>query len=453
MSNPRLRDPLRRPAFRRLALSYAVNELGDWLGIVALSVLVFDQTDSAMATALLFLGTGFLPALLTPVVVARLERPPPRFVLPAIYAGEAAAFGALALLAGHFSLAAVVVVATIDGALALTARSLTRAVSAAMLEPAGELRAGNAILNVAFTGGAAVGPAVAGGVVAAFGAQTALLLDAFSFYAIAWILLGAKRLPHAEPEPGRLREQVRAGLGYIRGHVTLRRLLAAQATALVFFSAVIPIEVIYAKETLGAGDSGYGLMLGSWGGGMVLGSVVFATLRRAPLPLLLFFSTLAIGAGYLGMAAAGTLAVACAAAALGGAGNGVQWVAVMSSVQELTTQTMQARVIGVLESLSAATPGIGFVLGGLVATAFDPRATFLVAGLGVVAITLVAVPLLGRKWPESREDPAPDERPHGVDAGLEIMVELIPQGRSTVRGGESSIQSSTGQASTSSQRP
>ncbi|HWM62593.1 MAG TPA: MFS transporter [Solirubrobacterales bacterium] len=444
MGNSRLRDPLRRPDFRRLALSYAVNELGDWLGIVALSVLVFDQTDSALATALLFMGTGFLPALLTPVVVARLERPPPRFVLPAIYAGEAAAFGALALLAGHFSLVAIVIVATIDGALALTARSLTRAVSATMLEPAGELRAGNAILNLAFTGGAAVGPAIAGVVVAAFGAQTALLLDAVSFYAIACILLTAKRLPHAEPEPGQLREQVRAGLGYIRGNLTLRRLLAAQTVALVFFSAVIPIEVIYAKETLGAGDTGYGLMLGSWGGGMVLGSVVFATLRRAPLPMLLFFSTLAIGAGYLGMAAAGTLAVACAAAALGGAGNGVQWVAVISSVQELTMQNMQARVIGVLESLGSATPGIGYLLGGLIASGFDPRATFLVAGIGVVAIAVIAAPLLGRKWPEGSEKTSSDGRPEGVDAGLEIMVELIPQGRSTRQGREMPTQSSTG---------
>ena len=38
-----------------------------------------------------------------------------------------------------------------------------------MLEPGGELRAGNAILNVAFTGGAAVGPVIAGVVVAGFG--------------------------------------------------------------------------------------------------------------------------------------------------------------------------------------------------------------------------------------------------------------------------------------------
>ena len=422
MGSSGLRAPLRRPAFRRLALSYAVNEMGDWLGIVALSVLVFEQTDSALATALLFIGTGFLPALLTPVMVARLERPPPRFVLPTIYAGEAAAFGALALLAGNFSLPAVVVVATIDGALALTARTLTRAVSAAMLEPEGELRAGNAILNVAFTGGAAVGPALAGAVVAALGVQSALLFDAVSFYLIACILLTARPMPHVEPEPGQLRDQVRAGLAYIRGQTTLRRLLAAQAAALVFFSAVIPIEVIYAKETLDAGDTGYGLMLGSWGVGMVLGSVVFATLRRAPLPLLLFFSTVAIGAGYLGIAAAQTLAVACLASVLGGAGNGVQWVAVVSAVQELTTRSMQARTLGTLESVASATPGIGYLLGGLIASGWNPRATFLVAGVGVLVIVIASAALLGRNWPLEQGK----ERPGTVDAADEIMVELIP---------------------------
>src|SRR6476469_6921800 len=186
MRRPRLRDPLRRSAFRRLALSFAINEMGDWLGLVALSVLVFERTGSALATTLLFLGTGILPALLTPIFVAKLERPPPRLVLPSIYAAEAVAFGALALLAENFSLPAVVVIAAIDGALALTAKTIARAVTAAMLEPHDELRAGNAILNVAFTGGAAVGPAIAGALVAGFGVQSALFLDAVSFYAIAW---------------------------------------------------------------------------------------------------------------------------------------------------------------------------------------------------------------------------------------------------------------------------
>jgi MFS family permease len=424
MRRRRLIDPLRRPLFRRLATTYAVNELGDWMGIIALSVLVFDRTDSALATAALFLGTRFLPALFAPLLVTRAERVPPRFGLPVIYCGEAAAFGALALLAGNFSLGAVIVVATIDGALALTGRSLTRAVVASLLE-AEELRAGNALLNIAFTGGAAVGPALAGLVVAGFGVQSALLLDAVSFYAIAWILLTAGTLPQAEIEAGRMRDRVRAGVAYIREKAVLRRLLIAQGAAFVFFAAVIPIEVIYAKETLGAGDSGYGLMLASWGVGMVLGSLVFAAVRRASLALLLFISTLTVGAGYLGLAAAPTLAVACAAAVLGGTGNGVQWVSTISAVQEMTVAGMQARVMSVLESVGAAMPGLGFVLGGVIAALASPRTTFLIAGVGVFAIVAVVTPVLGSNWPERSAISGSNE----LDGSNDVVLELLPGSR------------------------
>ena len=421
MSSPRLRDPLRRPVFRRLALSYAVNELGDWMGIVALSVLVFDQTESAMATALLFVGTGFLPAMLAPILVARVEQPPPRFVLPVLYCGEAATFGALALVAANFSLPAVVALATLDRALAVSARALTRAVVAAMLEPHGELRAGNAILNIGFTGGAALGPGIAGLVVAGFGVQSALLLDAVSFYLIAWIILTAGHLPQAEPDPGHMRERLRAGLAYIREQIALRRLILAEATALVFFAAVIPIEVIYAKDTLGVGDSGYGLLLASWGAGMVVGGIAFAALRRTRLGLLLFFSTVGIAAGYLGMAAAPELATACMAAAVGGLGNGIWWVAMVSAVQELTTASMQARVMSVVESLGAAMPGVGYLAGGVVATVSEPRATFLFAGLGVLGLLAIATPLLAARLPGRTSVYAGNAANED-----EVMVELIP---------------------------
>jgi len=429
MPSPSLTTPLRRPLFRRLAASYAVNELGDWMGVIALSVLVFDQTESALATAALFLGTRFLPALLAPVLVTRAEKPPPQYALPVIYCGEAAAFAGLALLASDFSLVPVIALAAVDGTLALAGRALTRAVVATALEPSGELRAGNALLNVAFTGGAAVGPALTGLVVAGFGVQAALLLDAVSFYAVAWILFRAGTMPQAEPEPGRMRERVRAGIGYIRRKVVLRRILVAQGLAFVFFAAVLPVEVIYVKETLGSNDTGYGLMLASWGSGMVLGSLLFARLRQASLASLLLFSTLAVGAGYLALAAAPTLAVACLASVLGGAGNGVQWVAAISAVQELTAENMQARVMSVLESIGAAMPGVGFALGGLVAALVSPRMTFLVAGAGVIAIVVVMTPLLRGNWREKAEMP----QGTSLDGREEVVVELLPGTKSGYR--------------------
>lgn len=422
MQGQGLKAPLRRPLFRRLAITYAINELGDWMGLIALSVLVYDQTESALATAALFIGTGFLPALLAPALVARVELPSPRFALPVLYAAEAAAFGGLALLSVNFSLAGVVVLGAIDGTLMLAARALTRSVAASLLEPVGELRAGNAILNVAFTGGAAVGPAIAGLVVAGFGIPTALLLDAVSFYAIAWILLTAGAMPRAEPEPGHMRERLRAGIAYIREQTILRRLLIAEGLAFVFFAAVIPVEVVYVKDTLESTDTGYGLMLASWGAGMVLGSLLFARLRQGSLGYLLLFSTFAVGCGYLGLAAAPTLAFACLASVIGGAGNGVQWVTMISAVQELTAESMQARVMSVLESIGAAMPGVGFALGGVIAALVSPRMTFLVAGAGVLGIVVVMTPLLKGKWMESGEVA---EAP-SLDGRDDVVVELLP---------------------------
>lgn len=425
MRKARLTHPLARPQFRRLAASYLINEAGDWMGIVALSVLVFDRTGSIVATTGLFFGTRFLPALLAPILVSRVEKPPPRFALPVLYCGEAAAFGMLAIFAGqNFSLGLVIFISAIDGTLALTGSSLTRAVVAALLEPSGELRAGNAVLNVGLTTCAAIGPGLAGVIVAGFGVQTALLLDAFSFYVIAWLLLTAGPLPRAKPEEGHTRERIKAGIAYLREETRLRRLLIAQGAAFVFFAAVIPIEVVYAKEVLGTGDSGYGLMLASWGGGMVVGSIVFASAQRIALPVLLFFSTLAVAAGYLGMAAAPTLAVACAASIVGGAGNGVQWVSAISAVQELTRQNMQARIMSVLWSIGTAMPGVGYALGALVAILLDPRDSFLVAGLGVIAIAAIAAPLLGNDWPDRAEKGGSGD----PDAEEELMVELIPAG-------------------------
>jgi MFS family permease len=388
--------PLRLPGFRNLALAYLVNELGDWLGAVALAVLVFDNTGSPLATAGLFLATQFLPALLAPPIVARLEAFHGRRSLPALYAGEAAAFAALGLTATDFLLVVVVALAALDGALAASARALTRAAAGSVLRPAGMLRDGNALLNVGFTAGAAVGPAIAGLVIAGASVQVALFADAASFLAVAIVLAAARGIPRPEPETVRWRERLRDGLRYVRERPVVQRLLAAQAAAFVFFAVVIPVEVVFAKQTLDAGDGGYGALLASWGAGMVAGSVLFAALPRVSLRLLMVISTLVIGCAYLGTAAAPTLLVACLASALGGTGNGVQWVSLVSALQELIGAAYQARVLSLLESVASAMPGLGFVIGGAVTAVLSPRATYALAGGGVLAVVAASVAVFKR---------------------------------------------------------
>jgi hypothetical protein len=85
------------------------------------------------------------------------------------------------------------------------------------------------------------------------------------------------------------------------------------------------------------------------------------------------------------MAGAPTLFVACAAAALGGVGNGVQWVALVSALQLATAPGFQARVMSLMEAVGAAAPGLGFALGGVLAATLSPRAAFAAAAGGAAA--------------------------------------------------------------------
>lgn len=400
---PSLLAALRLPCFGRLAIAYTVNELGNWLGEIALAVLVYDRTGSALATAALFIGARFLPAFIAPALAVRAETIGTRRALSLVYFAEAVAFAALALSVSHFALVLVVALATIDGTLASTGRSLTRAAAVSMLGSHGALRSGNAILNFGFTGAAAAGPAIAGLVVAAFGVKAALLLDAGSFLVVAIMLASATSLPAGVTAPARWWSRLREGVRYVAARRTLRALLAAQGVALIFFTAVTPIEVVFAKETLGAGDFGFGALLASWGVGMVAGSVLFALVRHMPLGPLLFAGTVAVGVAYLGLAGAPTLLVACLFSALGGSGNGVQLVALISAIQELTAPEFQVRVGSLLESLAAAMPGIGFLLGGVTAALLSPRASYLVAGTGVLVVTLVCLGVVGRR--SARDEP------------------------------------------------
>ena len=134
--------PLRHPGFRRLAATYTLNELGWGFGTVALSLLVFDHTHSALATTALWLCTLLVPAIAGPAATAQLDRLGVRRVLPALYLVEAAIFATLALLTSSPWLPLVLALAAADGVLALVGRALTRGAVAATLKPDGQLDAG-----------------------------------------------------------------------------------------------------------------------------------------------------------------------------------------------------------------------------------------------------------------------------------------------------------------------
>ena len=134
-------------AYRRLLAAYTLNELAFMVGSLALALLIYRRTGSAFGATAFFLASQFVPALISPLAVARLYQRPPSLVLPALYWFEALVFFALAWLAGHFSLVLVLGLALVDGLAALTARSLVRAATVSVTSAVGLLREGNAVAN------------------------------------------------------------------------------------------------------------------------------------------------------------------------------------------------------------------------------------------------------------------------------------------------------------------
>jgi len=377
--------PLGIPAFRRLFAAYSVNGLGDWFGEIALAALVLQKTASPVAVALVLVFGRLLPGLVTPLLVARMEAVGAG-VLAGLFTGEAAVFALLALFADAMWLPLLFALAALDGVFALAVRALTRAANTRVVEAAGCLREGNALMNVAFTSHCALGAALAGLVVALAGTQTALAIDAVSFAACAVLLAWRCELPAVAVSSDAILERLHSGLRHVRGDAVLGRLLLGEGIASLLFALIIPVEIVFVTTTLGGTTADYGLVLTAWGVGMLIGAALVPTLQRFSLRALSLASLLVMAASYLGMGVSGTILAVTAWSFVGGLGNGVEGFAVLTLVQERTPAALQGRVSGLLESLHTVVPGIGFLAGGIIAASISPRAAYLIAGLGAVAV-------------------------------------------------------------------
>jgi MFS family permease len=417
-------SPLSSPRLRRIITAYTINRLGSWVGLVALSLAVFDHTHSALAVAALLFAWQALPAFLVPGLVARVEASARRSELSALYLFEAVATASLAVLLWHFSLPAVLVLAALDGTAALAASALLRAEVAKVARdhahadsptsPGRSLEAeaqeaerrANAALNIGFSISFVAGPALGGAVVAAAGAPAALFIDVGSFLICGALLIDLH--PHVEEAGANsARARLNAAWSHINEVAALRKLLLTEVAALIFISAASPIEVTYAKATLHAGDRGYGLLVTSWGAGAVLASIFFARSVRRRLGFMLSAGIFMLGAAFVGFAVAPSLALACVAAVVGGVGNGLEWPSLISLVQRLTPQRLHGRLMGAVESIGALCLAIGLPLGGALVAISSARVAFLVLGL-VSASATVAFVHLTRTGLEAGAEASPD---------------------------------------------
>jgi len=396
-------SPFRFSGFRALLSTYAIAEIGDQFAIVALAVLVYERTSSPYAIAATFLVGKFLPALASTALVARMAHMRAVHSLTALLLAQVVCYGALAAIAQSAPrLGYLLPVLLIEGLFAVTVRGLSRGVVAMTLDDDETLRRGNAIINIIFGVGTVLGPILAVLILERWSAPAALAAAGGAFLLCAVVIAaGGRELPTAELHEAEQRHSTREGLRYTWSSPLARRLVVGQAVAMGFGTVIVPIEVVYVSESLHESASAFGWLLAAWGGGILAGSAIFAR-SSISLDRLVPGATALIGIGLVVMALAPTIGIAIAGSAIGGIGNGIQWVAVLTALQQSVSSQFYARTSGLLESVMSGVPGIAYPVGAVIAGLAGPRNAYALSGAGVL--------MVAGYWAmtRAREKPEPD---------------------------------------------
>src|ERR671921_324359 len=396
--------------FLRLWIGQGASFVGDAVSMVALVVLVVEITGSASAVGGALVAR-LLPTIASPVAGVIADRVDRRVVLVATDLARAVLV--LGLIFAR-DLATIYVLVFLMG-LARTVFNPTIRAAFPSMVGGGDLTRANALISGTFSTSIMLGPALGGLLVAGIGVEAAFLADAAT-YLISAILLSTVPLPRPQreswEEAGFVRE-LRSGFDYLLGARVPLAIVVGTFLTILTINATVPAEVFLAKETFGAGDVGYGLLVSLWGGGMVLGSAMMAVLEdRINLVLLYFLSIFAGACALVGTGLAPAFVLALCALAVEGAATGIDNVATDTLLQKRVPDAFLGRVFSIRFLGYSAGEALAYPVGGFLLDAVGPRSTYLLTGSATAAagllilLALIAVPR--RNW--ERADQVPQHR-------------------------------------------
>ncbi len=342
-------SPLRRAVFRSLWIASLVSNVGTWMQNVAGVWLMTSLTDSATLVALMQTATT-LPVLLIGLPAAALADILDRrrlIMVAGVWMLIAAVLLSLVTFTGIMSapwLLALTFVLGIGSALSVPA---WQAVIPEVV-PREELHAAVALNGITVNIARALGPALGGFIVAAVGPGAVFLLNAISFLAVLWVVYRWQRPQRDSMLPAeRLFGAIRAGLRYVKHDRHLKTILIRVGLFIFFASALWALMPLVARRGLGLDSSGYGILLGCFGAGAVLGAMVLPGLRRSlSAERLVTLAMLSFALVTLALGLVRQLALLGGALMIGGAA----WIALLSSfnvaVQTAVPRWVQARALG-----------------------------------------------------------------------------------------------------------
>ncbi|MEU0548970.1 MFS transporter [Micromonospora sp. NPDC005979] len=389
--------PLRGAVYRNLWLALLAANIGTWMQTVGAQWLLIHHANASTLVALVQTAS-LLPILLLAlpagVLADSFDR---RHLLIAVQLFLVAVAVALTLLTLTDRMPPALLL-TLTFAFGVGQALTLPAWSAVIPElvPQDQLRSASALGSISVNVARAVGPAVAGVLIARTGVAPVFGINAVAFAIFAYALWrwrpGTAR---AVEVPERFAAALRAGSRYVRHSPIVRRLLRRALVFVIPASALWALLPLVAARRLGLGSGGYGLLLAALGVGAIAGGVLLAVIRTrlSANQLLLIAGVLFTGA----LTVLGTVRVV-PLVLLALLPAGMAWVTVLANVnaemQLFLPSWVRARGLAVYQVCFAGGQAVGALAWGLVAD----MGGLVLAYLAAAALMFVGT-VTSRIWP------------------------------------------------------
>ena len=398
--------PLRTPQFRNLFIADLVSDMGTFMQSVGAAWLMVSLGASATFVALTQTASSL-----------------PFFVLalPAGAIGDIVDRRKLILICEFWmvGVALLLVIATLGGFMTpWLLLSLTFALSAgdAIETPTwrallpelvgkADLASASALNGIEFNIARAVGPALAGVLIAAAGVGAAFVVNAVSFVGVIVVIARWRRPVRRSLAPlETVSGATVAAIRYVRYSPELRAVMWRAGLTMFAASALLALLPAVARSMSGHATV-YGVLLGCFGTGAVLGALAMQPARRRwSLEAVASSAVAILGLMIVAAGAVSTLPLLAVVMLIAGAGWLVFISLVSALVQELTPDWARARVLAVFILTFQGGIAAGSTIWGATATRTGLSTTFVVAGLATMAAAA-----LGLMWklPDTSTDTTP----------------------------------------------
>jgi MFS family permease len=379
--------PLHNALFRSLWIATVVSNVGSWMQDVGAGWLMTSLSSSPSLVALVEAADSFPLMLLALPAGALADIVDRRRLLIAIQIYLLVVAGTLGLLT-LLELTTVWLLLAFTFALGVGAAMMLPAWSAIVpdLVPAEDMPSAIALNSIAINASRAIGPAIAGVLVAVEGAWLVFVLNALSYLGILAVLLRWRRERHKSSLPAeRFLSAIRVGMRFVLHARALQVVLIRGGAFFVFASATWSLFPLIVRRELGRGPEIYGLLLTCIGIGAIVGGLLLPRVRAK-----VSRDMLVAGASALFALAALALAYVQDIRLLAVAmlASGVAWISILSALQVAAQLTLpawvRARGLAAFVAIVMGGMALGSILWGQVATRIGIRAALTTAALGIV---------------------------------------------------------------------